>query len=242
MPTKKQIDEAVAEFCADVIQEPLLHFSEADLQQLLAERLRQIPCLRRPVKTEVRRGLESASFYSTSLVHREYGAGENRRADIVVFDREDALKINRTNLDVQAGPGRKPRYVDCRFVFELGTEKTSNTHEHLEKDLPKVEAAKSCGYIIHFYRDPTKSTSAGFRGATEKKIQVSFREPVQNAWRLKMPQTRILAVLIRTERAAKKMCGKCEICIGPTEVDWRKVNVGNRNNITAAVKEVLGSA
>ncbi len=241
MPTKKQIDEAVAEFCADIIQEPLLYFSEADLQQLLAERLRQVPGLCRPVKTGVRRGRDSASFYSTSLVHREYGAGANRRADIVVFDPDDARKINRTNLDV-AEPGRKPRYVDCQFVFELGTEKTSNTREHLEKDLPKVEAAKSCGYIIHFYRDPTKSTSAGLRGATEKKILESFREPVQQAWRLKKPQTRVLAVLIRTERAAKKMWGKCEICFGPTADDWRKVNVGNRDKIKAAVQEVLGSA
>lgn len=238
MPTKKQIDEAVAEFCADVVQEPLLYFSEADLQQLLTERLRQVPGLRRPIKTEVPRGLGSASVYSTSLVHREYGAGDNRRADIVVFDRDDARRINRTNLDVRE-PDRKPRYVDCQFVFELGTEKTSNTLEHLKKDLPKVEAAQTCGYIIHFYRDPTKSTSAGLRGATETRIRESFREPIQNAWGLKLPQTRILAVLIRTERAAKKMWGKCEICFGPTEDDWLKVNVGNRNKIIAAIREAL---
>lgn len=234
MPTKKQIDDAIASACADIIQEPLLYFSEADVQQYLAERLRLIPELSRLVETGVARGAGSVGKYATSLVHREYGSGDKQRTDIVVFDPEDVSDIVRTNLDF--GP---KDYLTPEYAFELGTEKTSDTKTHLENDRDKVELAKTCGYVIHIFRDTTRSTSPGLRAKTEHSIEDSFKIPVQETWTQLKPNTRILAILIRTERDTKKMWGKCEICFGPKKTDWRKINVGDREKINTAILEVL---
>jgi len=68
---KKDIDNAITKTCIEIIKEPLLYFSEADVQQLLAEELKKIEALKVPYQTLIHKGKKSKSFYKTSLLHRE---------------------------------------------------------------------------------------------------------------------------------------------------------------------------
>ena len=237
MPTKKQIDEAVAEFCADVVQEPLLYFSEADLQQILTEKLRRIPELARLVDTGLERGKGSNAKYRTSLIHREYGAGESRRWDIAILDPKDVAQVERTNLDL--GP---QKYLPPVFAFELGTEKVANIEEHLKKDLEKVESASGHGYIIHIFRDTNRSASPGLVERKEKtRPKPQIQKFLEEYWSAPRPNQSLVAIILRTERKVQKMWGKCEVCIDPTQSTWKKVNVGDREKITMEIKKALGT-
>ena len=40
--SKNKVDNAIADTCIEIIQEPLIYFSEVDIKQLLAEELRKI--------------------------------------------------------------------------------------------------------------------------------------------------------------------------------------------------------
>ena len=232
MPTTRQVDQAVAEVCADIIQEPLLYFSEADVQQLLASKLTEVSGLKRTALTKVRKGTGSKSRYATSLVHCEYGAGKGRRADIVVFNRSDIENINTTNL-VSAEDG----YLKPQFAFEVGTEKTTDAENHLKKDLKKLsDIATDRGYAIHIYRDTTKTAQGGRRGNTEAKIARAFRKPIESYWSKKGENTRIVAILIRVGRDQKLMRGKCEIYNGDS---WNPENVANRQKLEEAILKIL---
>ena len=74
------IDEIIAEFCSDVIAEPLCFFNEGDLQGFLFAKL--VDHFQNPTETSVRRGPSSKGRYETGLVHREYGIGARHRMDI----------------------------------------------------------------------------------------------------------------------------------------------------------------
>jgi len=82
---KDDISKAIADTCIEIIQEPLLYFSEADIQQLLTEELKKIGALKKLYPTLIHRGKNSKGFYKTSLLHREYGGGAGTRIDIVIF-------------------------------------------------------------------------------------------------------------------------------------------------------------
>ncbi len=97
---KIDIDNAIANACLRIIKEPLIYFSEADVQQLLVEHLRSIDPLRKAYPTSVRKGKGSKGTYYTLLVHREYGGGGRTRIDVVVFDPEDVAGIDNVNLTI----------------------------------------------------------------------------------------------------------------------------------------------
>ena len=83
---KSDINQAITSVCIQIIKEPLIYFSEADIQQLLVEELRKINSISKPYLTSVRKGKNSKGKYKTSLIHREYGGGNRTRIDIVIFD------------------------------------------------------------------------------------------------------------------------------------------------------------
>lgn len=114
---KGDIDKAIVETCTKIIQEPLLYFSEADIQQLLTEELKKIKALKKLYPTLIHKGKGSIGFYKTSLLHREYGGGRGRRIDIVIFSENDVKKIDDLNLKIGN------IYIKPKFAFELGTEK-----------------------------------------------------------------------------------------------------------------------
>ena len=173
---KSDINQAITSVCIQIIKEPLIYFSEADIQQLLVEELRKINSISKPYLTSVHKGKNSKGKYKTSLIHREYGGGNRTRIDIVIFDPSDVQKINNVNLTI------KKQYLKLAYAFELGTEKTSDTYTHLKNDLKKlIKRIKSggTGYLIYFYKDTTQSgTGTISRVNTEEKIERMFKKVI----------------------------------------------------------------
>jgi len=223
------INDAITDFLIKVVREPLIHFSEADLQQLLVEELRKIDTLSANYPTKVRRGQNSKSVYQTSLIHREYGGGQGSRIDVVIFDQHDVNEIDDINLT----KGKK--YLKPLFAFELGTEKTSDTKGHFDNDIKKLGKSKETGYLIHIYRDKTKAKSGSqSRKKTEENIKSGFKE-VFAQYRAD-PKIKILAVLLRIYRHQTRILGKCEICCSGK---WKKININNEDKLREEILEQL---
>jgi len=230
-PTEAEINKTITDVCVRIIQEPLIYFSEADIQQLLAEELRKISSLRKIYPTKVEKGKGSVGKYHTSLIHREYGGGEGTRIDVVILDPQEVKNIDDANLT----KGKK--YLYPLYAFELGTEKSADAQGHLENDLKKLENATKIGYYIHFYKDATKSgTQKSRRQKTEKKIKQIFKKAFEDKRKPENTNIKILAILIRTGRDQKKMRGKCEIFNGQS---WQKVNVNVKGKIRDAIMQQL---
>jgi len=227
---KDDIDNAIAKTCIEIIQEPLLYFSEADIQQLLVEELRKIEALKEPYQTLIHKGKNSKSFYKTSLLHREYGGGGGTRIDIVIFSENDVKQIDDLNLKI----GKK--YLKPEFAFELGTEKTINIKKHLENDIKKLNNVENTGYIIHIYRDRTKSpTGTKKRDNTVEKIKNDFKIVFKNN---KCTNVKIkkLAILLSPFKEQTLTRGKCEIFNGS---GWGKVNVNDKSALRKKITDQL---
>jgi len=225
---KERIDSAVANVCLRIIKEPLLYFSEADVQVLLVEEVRKIRAINKTYRTAVRKGKGSTGAYHTSLIHREYGGGGRTRLDVVVFDPSDVAKIDNVNLTV----GKK--YLEPAYAFELGTEKTSDAIGHLESDLKKLrKRTKGTGYIIHIYKDVTQArTGTASRQKTEERIGREFKKAFEEKDKQIGTNIKIVAILLRTYRNQTKMRGKCEVFDGKS---WVKVNVSRDDSIRRAI-------
>jgi hypothetical protein len=234
MDWKTDIDKAISKVCIQIIKEPLSYFSEADIQQLLVEELRKIKPISKAYSTSVQKGKDSKSKYNTSLLHREYGGGGGTRIDIVIFDPDDVNGINNVNLT------REEKYLLPMYAFELGTEKTSDTSHHFEKDLKKLSERtneKGTGYLIHFYKDVTQApTGTKSRDKTEEKIEREFKQVFKAKQTEHITNVKILAILLRTYRNQERMRGKCEIFDGQ---NWIKTNVSDDDALRNAILEQL---
>ena len=254
---KKDIDNQIATFCYEVIKNPLLYFSEADLQQLLTEKLKTISPLNYFYPTSVPKGPKSNTTYTTSLLHREYAAGGRRRIDIVIFNDKkikynnvDVLEINNPELKINN------KYVKIDYGFELGTEKTpiNKTAEHLAKDIEKLIQCNKNGYIIHFLKDITKSKKnkkdiEGRREERDKLIKNKFKKVFEeqlftksknnsNLNNLYLPNTnkiKIIAVVLKIYRPGEKIIGKCEI-FNINNKRFEAVNINNKEKIKNSLK------
>lgn len=230
---KTEIDQAIASVCIRIIKEPLSYFSEADIQQLLVEELRKIKPISKNYPTSVQKGKDAKSTYRTSLLHREYGGGGGTRIDVVIFDPDDVKAIDNVNLM------SKGQYLKPAYAFELGTEKSADTLSHFNNDLKKLTESvvdkKGTGYLIHIYKDVTqakKGTKA--HAKTEDKIATTFKQVFTKADQ--MQNQKILAILLRTYKNQKKMCGKCEIFNGQ---GWIKTNVSRDDALRKAILKQL---
>ena len=210
-----RLNRVISRFCANVATEPLSFFSEADLQGMLYSKL--VTEFPDSANTAYKRGPGSQGTYATGLVHREYGAGKNRRIDITLFDPEVIATIDNPHLKT----GRK--YLKPRFAVELGTEKTIDTAGHIERDLSKLSKATERGYLIHFFRDVTQAdTGTKRRADTEEKLRRIFKRPVRSA---QIPDNVVaLFFLLRLAHSHKKIVGKCELFV-PKTGNWEKVNL-----------------
>ena len=213
----KRVNAVIASFCQDVVAEPLCFFSEADLQGILFAKLSMV--FPEQIETSCSRGQDSKGKYKTGLVHREYGAGGGRRIDISVFDPKDVTRIDEATLKI-AG-----KYIKPRFAIELGTEKSSDTADHISRDLTKLSKATERGYLIHFFRDTSRAaTGTGRRENKERSLELRFRNPVNEAD--VPPNVRSLFFLIRVARRQKRIWGKCEMYLTETG-KWQKINLQN---------------
>ena len=224
------INNAIADTCIEIIQEPLLYFSEADIQQLLTEELKKIGALKKLYPTLIHKGKKSKDIYKTLLLHREYGGGGGTRIDIVIFSENDVKKIDDLNLKI----GKT--YVRPEFAFELGTEKTINIGKHLENDIKKINNANNTGYIIHIYTDRTKSpTSTERRNNTVEKIKNTYKSVFENN-KCTNGKIKKLAILLSPFKDQTLTKGKCEILNGN---NWEKVNVANENKLREKIIDQL---
>jgi hypothetical protein len=222
------IDKIIAQFCGEVIAEPLCFFNEGDLQGFLFAKL--VDHFQEPIETSVRRGPSSKGSYKTGLVHREYGVGARHRMDIVIFSADDVRKITSPTLRV----GKK--YLTPRFGIELGTEKTTRIESHLRHDINKVKDVSERGYLLFFFRDTTSAdVGTKSRGETEAKIERILRKPFES--HDVPPNVKVLCFLLRLARRHKKIFGKCEI-YDPEAKRWEKVNLRSVRN---RVLGILGS-
>lgn len=220
------INHTIADFCGEVITEPLCYFSEADLQGLLFAKL--IDTFPDQVDTLYARGPGSIGMYRTGIVHREYGATGGRRTDISVFSSEDVARIDSPNLTVRG------KYIVPRFAIELGTEKTSNTQVHVKNDLDKLSRATERGYLIHFFRDVTRADpGTAWRARTEEKLHRIFKGPISEA--LPPDYVSYLCFVIRIAHKGKTIRGKCEMLVPCTGI-WRRVNLSRvRDDIHSTI-------
>lgn len=229
---KDDIDNAIVETCIKIIQEPLLYFSEADIQQLLTEELKKIGALRKFYPTLIHKGKKSKSTYKTSLLHREYGGGGGTRIDIVIFSENDVKQIDDLNLKI----GKT--YITPEFAFELGTEKTINIGKHLINDIKKLDKVRNTGYIIHIYKDRTKSvTGTKLRKNTKDKIIRNFKSVFEKN-KCSNGNIKKLAILLNPFKDQELTKGKCEIFNG-SNYKWEKVNVAYDNNLRDKIIDQL---
>ena len=56
---QREVENSIADFCTEVVTNPLIYFSESDLQQLLVEELRKINTLKKKYSTAVGLGKDS---------------------------------------------------------------------------------------------------------------------------------------------------------------------------------------
>lgn len=226
-----RMNQAIADFCAEVVSEPLCYFSEADLQGILFARL--VQAFPAQVETSFSRGPDAKGKYRTGMVHREYGATTGRRTDISVFATEDLAAVDGPALKVQG------QYMKPRFAVELGTEKTTNTAAHIASDLDKLSRARERGYLIHFFRDVTRADpGTPLRAKTEEKLERIFR---RHACAAEPPShVKSLCFVLRLARSSKTIRGKCELLVPDTGI-WRRVNLKRVREDVLALLEVSDS-
>ncbi len=203
MKSFKVIDELVVEFINTAIKEPLIFFSEADLQSLLFKILTNR--YKKNYQTSYKKGFDSKTNYKTSQIHREYGLNNmpNSRMDIVFFDKESIKQIDSPNLTIDGN------YIDPIIGFELGTHKISDFTEHLHNDIIKLSKLKR-GYLIYLMRDETISspfTETGIK--TEQWFKNNIETPLT---KIDFPESIIpLIFYIKIQKKSTNIWGKCNL-------------------------------
>ncbi len=215
-----KVDGAVADLCQEVAEEPLCFFSEADLQAMMYMRLRQI--FPRSVPLREARGPGAKTRFTTSQVHREYGAGERRRLDLAVLAAAQFALADRFYKD-------GADYLVPAFGFEFGTEKIGDaTSEHIRSDVGKLQRCDR-GYLVHIFRDmAVADEGTDLRAAAEQRIDRIFRR-VAGAI---TPPNNVRAVLlvVGVTHSRKNLRGRCQL-LDPRTGEWQRINarhVGRR--------------
>lgn len=206
-----KIIDAMAALCHSVASEPLFHFSEADLQSALYREL----CSRLPkmhstsvVKSGDGRG---STCFSTSPVHREYGAGGARRIDLAIFSPEQVKRINDNNLCETTTEGVD--YICPDYAIELGTEKSANAAPHVMNDLQKLhDRSAKKGFIIYLYRDtcdvPRNTLSWDKR---DELVITPYRQAIEAGAEVANGNVIILAFLLLLGRRDRSRVQRCQI-------------------------------
>lgn len=124
----QEINEEIAKTLVFIMKNPAIFFSEADLQSIFYENLKNIEELNKLCDTGCTIGLnqygdESEQKYQTYPIHREYGLndGENSRVDLAIMDSNDITNIqDPINLK-----NENNNYLEANYLFEFGTDKSA---------------------------------------------------------------------------------------------------------------------
>lgn len=223
-----KINDIIAEFCHNTINEPLTFFSESDLQALLFSQL-ILKGFLNLVKTNCRRGgankdnLKSNGYYKTYQVHKEYGLNQspNARIDIAIFEKAELAKIDNPNLKL------KNKYIVPHIGIELGTHKTSKHKSHIENDIKKIKYNNiKYGYLIYIIKDETFSFINSKQGIkTRNKLS-----EIKNIFNKIYYQVEVkpLIFILKVTKQQKKIWGKCEFYFGNDQ--WKPIGLKDIKN------------
>jgi len=154
------INEKIAEGLDFILKNPAIFFSEADIQSIFYENLKNINGLNKLHHTGCTIGLnqygeESSQKYQTYAIHREYGLNDNKnsRVDLAIFNPDDIAKIqDPVNLKDSDN-----KYLEPDYIFEFGTEKSAqssdNLFKHIDNDIEKLNKARKGSFLIHIQRN-----------------------------------------------------------------------------------------
>ncbi|MBC8556014.1 MAG: hypothetical protein H8D23_40895 [Candidatus Brocadiales bacterium] len=208
-----KIAKVVSEVVSDACNNPAVFVSEMDIHVLIMKALMEIKCLNRRYDTSCTLGMNnmgavSGKKYKTMLVHKEYGneRGRNERSDIVIFDKKD-VKLIDDPLNLKS----EGKYLEPKYVFEFGTEKSAGTNknykEHLEGDFNKLSKIKNTGFLIHIQRIYVKSRSGTKRYKDNRnKIEAYVKSTVEiwNSFKVKSWANRIKVLIFFVDLGGEK--------------------------------------
>ena len=156
------ITKSLRELITEVVEYPLLHFSEKSLQVRLAAKLIQYPQLSTPIPTRLYERykkqidrLESDKTYLAKALgipplQMEYGTNDksSHRIDIAILDPAQIKSIDNWQFQYNK------KYLVPLIAIEIGTEKSGiqNMPRHLLNDAFKVRQSKK-GYILNVIRN-----------------------------------------------------------------------------------------
>jgi hypothetical protein len=160
---KKQLINKIANILTFVLKNPAIFFSEADIQGLFYEKLKELEDLNLLYDTGCSIGLnkhgkESDKKYQTYAIHREYGLndGKSSRVDLALLNPGDIQNI----VDPINLKDSNNKYLSPDYIFEFGTDKSAKSsksfYKHLLKDIEKLKFANKRGYLIHIQRNYLK--------------------------------------------------------------------------------------
>lgn len=204
---KCKVNEAIIEFCIDVLKEPFIYFSEQDLHFLLGEKLlEKISKLNKLDKTSLQY-IGKEEPYKTRLLHMEYGGKNKNRVDLAILTEKDVNDINHHHLTKDAYSG----YLSPRFAFELGIN-IIDTEKHIKNDIKKLENCQEMGFIIHIYRDNTIAREdTKTRKDKTAAINNKFKMVIEQISKTLFDNIRIIAIVLYPRRKNEEKWIKCEI-------------------------------
>jgi len=194
----EDIYEKIAKVVHLICNNPAIYFSETDIHVLMMNALMEIDCFnpfakwqkglrltsrsigidkKKNKETNKEKRKTSKTNYRTMLVHREYGHIEKPKAksDIVIFDEQDVKSI-----DDPINLKSNGKYLEPKYIFEFGTEKTSGKKEkytaHVKNDLEKLSKCGEggSGFLIHIHRNKAQ-------GKNDKTIR-KYQNEIKEAW------------------------------------------------------------
>lgn len=164
----------------------------------------------------------------TSQVHREYGAGDGRRLDLVVLPADQLENADRFYK------GTDHRHVHPEFGFEFGTEKIGDDAlAHVGRDLEKLQDCGR-GYLVHVFRDmAVADTGTKSRKKTQARLDRVFCDGARGL--VVPPNVAVVLMVVGVARTEKKVRGRCRLLIAKK---WRPVNA---NDVGRWVRNLLAS-
>ena len=158
--TENRLNQSIANISAFILRNPSCFFSEADIQAIFYDKLKELEELNLFYDTGCSIGLNqyreaSEKKYQTYSIHREYGLnnGKSSRVDLAILNPKDIPHI----VDPINLKDANNDYLKPDFIFEFGTEKSAKSSEtlenHLRKDVEKLGYAEKRGYLIHVQRN-----------------------------------------------------------------------------------------
>ena len=191
---EKKLYEKIAEVVSYVCNNPAVFVSEMDIHVLMMKALMEIKCLKKRYDTNCTIGMKSKDSknpskqkYKTMLVHNEYGnnTGKGQRNDIVIFDEKDIKSIDDPE-NLKRTIEKKKKYLEPKYIFEFGTEKSAKSkekyEEHLKGDFEKLSKIKNKGFLIHIQRIYVKSHSETDKYKDNRKKILNYGKSTVKIW------------------------------------------------------------